>query len=57
MASRKDLTPAEILSEWKLYATLEDPECGGECVCGKTGLRYYIVNDQMFFLNRAPYLC
>lgn len=57
MASRKDLTPAEILSEWKLYATLEDPECGGECVCGKTGLRYYIVNDQMFFLNRAHCLC
>jgi len=47
MASRKGLSPAEILSEWKLYATMEDPECEGKCVCGKTGLRYLIVKDQM----------
>ena len=40
MASRPHLTPAEILSEWRLYSTMEDPTLSGVCICGKTGLRY-----------------
>ena len=39
MASKKGLSPVEILSEWKLYATMEDSTKTGVCVCGKTGLR------------------
>jgi hypothetical protein len=47
MASRKGLSPSEILSEWKLYATMEDLECEGKCVCVKIGLRYLVVKDQI----------
>jgi len=39
MASRKGLSPAEILSEWALYATSVDRDGSGECICGKKGLR------------------
>ncbi len=39
MASKKGLSPPEILSEWRLYATMEDSTRSGVCVCGKKGLR------------------
>jgi hypothetical protein len=39
MASRKGQSPVEIISEWKLYATMDDVTRTGVCVCGRTGLR------------------
>ena len=36
-STRDDLTDVQVLQEWRLHATGEDPACEGVCICGKTG--------------------
>ncbi len=40
LGSREGLTDVEIIKEFLFYDLLVDEECGGECICGKEGLKY-----------------
>jgi hypothetical protein len=37
MASRAGLSNVELLQEFEVFKTNDDPSCSGECICGHKG--------------------